>query len=76
MGITLKLRQFGNSASTIWPKDVLAAMNLKIGDTLSLIKTKDGWLVTPYDAELEETMRIAEDVADEYKDALRELSKR
>jgi putative addiction module antidote len=35
----LKLRRTGNSLSTSWPKEALARMNAKEGDTLYAIET-------------------------------------
>jgi putative addiction module antidote len=72
----LKLRRTGNSLSTSWPKEALARMNAKEGDTLYAIETPQGFLVTPFDPKFEKTMEAAERVFRRYKNAYRELSKK
>lgn len=49
MGISLKLTTVGNSTGVILPKEVLACLRLKKGDTVYLTESPDGLLMTPYD---------------------------
>ena len=72
----LKLRRTGNSLSTSWPKEALARMNAKEGDTLYAVETPQGFLVTPFDPNFAKTMQNAEKVFRRYKNAYRELSKK
>lgn len=72
----LKIRKTGNSLSTIWPKEMLARLNVKEGDQLYAVETQHGVLVTPYDPKFEKTMQNAEKVIARYKNAYKELSKR
>ncbi|MCX7362600.1 MAG: AbrB/MazE/SpoVT family DNA-binding domain-containing protein [Alphaproteobacteria bacterium] len=72
----LKLRKTGNSLVTTWPKDLLARLNAKEGDTLYAVETPQGFLVTTFDPKFEKTMEAAERVFRRNKEAYRELSKR
>jgi putative addiction module antidote len=72
----LKLRKTGNSLSTSWPKEALARMNAKEGDTLYAVETPQGFLVTPFDPKFAKTMEAADRVFHRYKNAYRELSKK
>lgn len=74
--VRLKLRRTGNSLSTIWPKEVLARLNVQEGDQLYALETLHGVMVTPYDPAFEETMEAARKVMARDRDALRALSKR
>jgi len=73
----LKLRKTGNSLSTSWPKEALARMNAKEGDTLYAIETPQGFLVTPVRSEVREdhgSDRAGLSVAT--RNAYRELAKK
>lgn len=72
----LKLRRTGNSLGTSWPKEALAHMKAKEGDTPCAIETPQGFLVVPFDPKLGKTMEAAESVFRRYKNAYRELSKK
>jgi putative addiction module antidote len=72
----LKIRKTGNSLSTIWPKELLARLNVKEGDQLYVVETQHGVMVTPYDPKFEKTIQNAEKVIARYKNAYKELSKR
>lgn len=73
---SLKVRKTGNSLSTIWPKELLARLNVKEGDQLYAVETQHGVLVTPYDPKFEKTMEHAEEAFRRFKNAYKELSKR
>jgi putative addiction module antidote len=76
MTVELKLRQLGNSVGAIIPKEVLARLNAREGDTLYLTESTDGaFRLTAHDPELAETMAIAEEGIRRYRNALRELAK-
>lgn len=72
---TLKIRQVGSSAGAIFPKEILEALQAQIGDTLHLVRTERGFEITTFDPDFEEAMKAYREVADEYRDALRELAK-
>lgn len=54
----LKLRKIGNSLGITMPKEVLEKFKLGEGDSLSLIETREGIQLTPYDPEFEKAMEI------------------
>jgi putative addiction module antidote len=74
--LELKIRRTGNSLSTSWPKEALARMSAKEGDTLYAVETLQGFLVMPFDPKFPKTMKAAERVFRRYKGAYRELSKK
>lgn len=71
----LKIRKVGNSAGVTLPKEALARLKVGEGDTLILTETPDGFVVTPFDVDFEESMRIFEEGRKQYRNALRELAK-
>jgi len=73
--LKLKLTSVGKSAGLIFPKEALAQLNLKKGDSLFLTETKEGYLLTPYNPEFEKQMRHAEGAMSRYRNTLKELAK-
>ena len=73
--IALKVTTVGNSVGVVLPKEALAKLRVKKGDTLYLTESPDGFRITAYDPEFNKQMDIARDVMVRYKDALRELAK-
>jgi len=72
----LKVRPVGNSLGVVIPKETLARLNLKDGDTLYLTESPGGSMrITPYDPAFEEQMRAAREAMAQYRNALRELAK-
>ncbi len=71
----LKLTRVGNSVGVVLPKEVLARLKLQVGDTVFLTESPDGYRLTPYDAEFEAQMKVAEQVMRENRDVLRQLAK-
>lgn len=72
---SLKITKIGNSAGIILSKELLAALNVDIGDEISLTMTDDGVTLTPVDSEFEEEMRLARQIMRERVKVLRELAK-
>ena len=72
----LKVRPFGNSLGVVLPKDVLARLKLKNGDSLRLTEAPDGSMrISPYDPAFEAQMRLAEEGMGKFRNALRKLAK-
>ena len=71
----LKLTKVGNSVGAVFPKDVLARMNVDAGDVVYLTEAPDGVRVTPYNPDFERQMGIAEKIMKKRRAALRELAK-
>ena len=73
--VKTKLRAVGNSTGLVLSKEVLSDMALSQGDEVFLVKTKDGYKITPYDAQFEQQMEAAEQGMRQYRNALKELAK-
>lgn len=73
----LKLRKIGNSYGVILPAEILKALQVKEGGTLTLIPDERGhsYRLTAEDPEFEEQMRIARSLMFRYASTLRELAK-
>ena len=73
---TVELKKIGNSSGVILPKDVMARLNLAVGDKFYATLTPDGGLrLTPYDPKFEEAMEVARRGMKVYRNALGELDK-
>jgi len=75
MARSVTLRQTGGSISATLPKDMTERLHLAAGDTILVVETPDGILLTPYDPVTDEALSIAAEVAGKYRSALRELAK-
>lgn len=72
----LEVKKIGNSTGLILPKELLVKLGLKSGDTLHATADGEGGLrLTPYDPDFEQSMRLVDEIMDEYRDTLRELAK-
>lgn len=72
----LRIRKVGNSLGMVMPKDVVAKLNVKDGDSVFLTQAPDGSLrITPYDPAFEEQMDAARQGMATYRNTLRELAK-
>jgi putative addiction module antidote len=75
-GQTLKVKKIGNSVGLILPKDLLARLQLKEGDTLHVLEAPDRELrLSPYDANHDKAMQIAREIFRDYADTLKALAK-
>ncbi len=72
--IKLKLTTVGNSSGIVIPKEALARLKVKKGDTLCLLETPDGYELSPYDPSFEEEMEAAGRISRRYRNALRKLA--
>ena len=75
MHFKLKLIQIGNSVGVTLPKEMLAAMKVDKGDTITVTPAPDGFRMTPYDAEVDKQVEEGRAVMREYRDTLRALAK-
>lgn len=71
---TLKLAQIGNSVGLVLPKEVLARLKLKKGDTVFLTDSPEGLRITPYDPSLAE-IEAGRDFMREFRDTFHQLAK-
>ena len=72
----LEIKKIGNSTGIILPKELLAQLKLTQGDSVFVTTGPDRtFQVSPYDADHEETMKIAREVMKEYQDTFKALAK-
>ena len=74
MPATAKIISVGNSAGIILPKETLARMNVKKGDTLYITESPQGIRLMPYDHEFAAQMEAAREVMRENRDVLQRLA--
>lgn len=75
MNRPLKITRIGNSAGIVLPKDVLAHLDVGIGQTLSVVTTPRGIELSAAEPDFEAQMAAAREVMARRKRALRELAK-
>jgi putative addiction module antidote len=73
--MTLKLVSVGTSTGAILPKEMLAHLKVKKGDSLFVVETAEGYLLTPYDPEVEKQLEAGRQFMREYRDTFRQLAK-
>jgi putative addiction module antidote len=71
----LKIQKIGNSAGVILPKELLAHLQVDVGQAVSVNKTPHGIELRAPDANFEEQMAVAREVMLRRRRALRELAK-
>jgi putative addiction module antidote len=73
---TVEIKKIGNSSGLILPKEVMARLNLSVGDQLYATLTPDGGIrFTPYNPDFEKAMEVARRGMKRYHNALAELAK-
>jgi len=73
---TVELKKIGNSTGLLLPKEVMARLNLSVGDKFYATLTPEGGIrFTPYDPDFEKAMNIARKGMKVYRNALAELAK-
>lgn len=72
---TLKLIQVGNSVGAIFPKELLARLQLEKGDEFYVTESPDGLRITTHNPEFEAQMRVAREIMKERRAVLHELAK-
>lgn len=74
MNTSLKVTKIGNSAGVVLPKELLAHLNVALGETLSVTRTAGGIELSARDPEFEGHMASAREIMARRKRALRELA--
>jgi len=69
------LKKIGGSVATVLPKTMLDRFHLEAGDTVNIVETSDGLLVTPFDPDFTEAMAAYARGAKKFRNALRELAR-
>jgi putative addiction module antidote len=72
---SLKIQKIGNSAGVILPKELLAHLQVQVGETVTVSKTSAGIELRAPEAEFEAQMAVAREVMARRRRALRELAK-
>ncbi|HET9182860.1 MAG TPA: AbrB/MazE/SpoVT family DNA-binding domain-containing protein [Candidatus Angelobacter sp.] len=72
---TLKLTTIGTSTGVVIPKEMLKRLKVGRGDTLFAIETPSGYLLTPYDPEIEEELQIGRRFMQKYRETFKALAK-
>jgi putative addiction module antidote len=73
--VKLKLRSIGTSTGVILPKQLLDRLKLKKNDVLFASETPEGYLLTPYDPEVAEQVKLGLEFMAKYRDTFRALAK-
>ena len=71
----LKLTQIGNSVGVILPKETLARLKLRKGDTLFMTEATNGVNLTPYDPDLEDQLKLGREFMRDYRNTFHQLAK-
>jgi len=75
MTLELKIRKVGNSLGIVLPKEALAHLAVREGDTLTLTAAQDGVRISAANPEFSKTMAVFESLNRRYRNTLRELAK-
>ena len=71
----LKSTAMGTSTGAVIPKEMLARLKVRKGDTLFAVETPSGYLRTPYDPAVEEQLNLGREFMAEYRETFRALAK-
>jgi putative addiction module antidote len=72
----IEIKKIGNSDGFILPRELMQRLDLKRGQFLHIIELAGGgFQAIPYDPDFDETLKIADEVMDEYRDTLAALAK-
>jgi putative addiction module antidote len=74
MATTAKIIAIGNSAGIILPKETLARLNVKKGDTLYITEGSQGIRLLSFDTDFAAQMEAAREVMRENRDVLQRLA--
>ncbi len=74
--IAVKLTQVGNSVGLVLPKEALAQLGVRKGDTLYLTQAVGGEMrISAYSEEVARQIALGEELMDEHRDTFRALAK-
>lgn len=74
MATAVKVIPVGNSSGVILPKETLARLNIKRGDTLYITDGPEGIRLSPFDEEFARQMEAAREIMRENRDVLQRLA--
>ncbi|MBL8629365.1 MAG: transcriptional regulator [Rhodospirillaceae bacterium] len=74
--MSFKVTTVGASAGVILPKEAMATLKVRKGDTLFVTEAPGGaYRLTPYNPDFERQMNLAEDIMHDDREILRALAK-
>jgi len=73
--IKVKVTSIGNSVGIVLPQEALTKLKTGKGETLYLVDSPEGFMLTPYQQNFEKQIEAAEKVMKKYRNALHELAK-
>jgi putative addiction module antidote len=71
----LKLRAVGTSTGVVLPKEFLQRMKVEKDDHIFAVETAEGYLLTPYDPEVEEQLHVSRKFMRKHRETFRALAK-
>jgi len=72
---TLKLTAVGTSRGLVIPKEMLTHKRVQRGDSLHMVETPEGYLLTPFDPAIEAQLEAGREFMKEYRDTFKVLAK-
>ncbi len=70
----LKLTTVGSSTGVVIPKEMLKNLKLDKGDSLYVVETPNGYVLTPYDPEVEEQIQKGRQFMKQYRETFKALA--
>ncbi|MFW5443093.1 MAG: AbrB/MazE/SpoVT family DNA-binding domain-containing protein [Methylococcaceae bacterium] len=71
----VKVTSIGNSMGVVLPKEALTKLKTGKDETLYLVDSPDGFMLTPYQKNFKKQMEATEKTMKKYRNALPELAK-
>lgn len=70
----LELKVVGDSTMVVIPDDVLVQWGAKSGDSVFLVKTPEGWLISPQNPEVARQIQFGREGMQEFRETFRRLA--
>lgn len=70
----LKLTTFGSSTGVVIPREMLKSLKLDKGDSLYAVETPDGFVLTPYNPEVEAQIQKGRQFMKQYRETFKALA--
>jgi antitoxin component of MazEF toxin-antitoxin module len=71
----LELTRIGDSLAAVLPDELKNRLNVAKADFVSAVETGGGLLIVPYDAEIEEQLRLGLEFMAEHREIFRALAR-
>jgi antitoxin component of MazEF toxin-antitoxin module len=73
--LKLELKRFGNCLVVVFPDELQNRLNVARADFVSAVEMNEDLLIVPYDAEVEEQVRLGLEIMAEHREIFRALAK-